>query len=231
MFGRFTMSIRKLQLGLTEAETLYSALCKGIANSKGFRHSLELHLRSAAQPFAPTVSTAFYGWGSYVNVPDCKHNATEQSKHTTLLYRGEPGLLQQLRLGLPGFDALVRMAEDACPGFEVAFAHVLQQSSPQACFGWHTDTATEGYEDVRKTLVVLLSDTESSMQIEGRSQPFVYSGVGCAALFDSDCMHCSGPASHGTIKVALMLRPTVADSVACDRLGAVWRAGVRELGS
>ena len=119
----------------------------------------------------------FNGWDSYINVVGATHNAKAQAKHTTLLYRGEAGMLQRLRAGLPGFDALERMALVACPGMQVAFVHVLQQSSAQACFSWHTDTETEGYGAVRKTMVVLLSDTASSMQVQDEPE-FVYSGVG-----------------------------------------------------
>ena len=115
-------------------------------------------------------------------------------------------MLQRLRAGLPGFDALERMALFACPGMQVAYVHVLQQSSAQACFNWHTDTETEGYGAVRKTMVVLLSDTASSMQVQDEPE-FVYSGVGAAALFDSDRIHRSGQASAGTLKIALMLKP------------------------
>ena len=37
-------------------------------------------------------------------------------------------------------------------------------------------------------MVVLLSDTASSMQVQDEPE-FVYSGVGAAALFDSDRIH------------------------------------------
>ena len=87
----------------------------------------------------------------------------------------------------------------------VAYVHVLQQSSAQACFNWHTDTATEGYERVRKTVVVLLSDTHSSMQIQGEPE-FYYYGAGSAAMFDSAIVHRSGAASPGTVKIALMMK-------------------------
>ena len=70
----------------------------------------------------------------------------------------------------------------------------------------HRDTETEGYGAVRKTMVVLLSDTASSMQVQDEPE-FAYSGVGAAALFDSDRIHRSGQASAGTLKIALMLKP------------------------
>ena len=206
-----------LRLDADHAIQLGDALRHGAVTAKGTANSLVLSLDGKPR--------GFRGWNSYNNVVGAKHNAKVQAKHTTLLYRGEAGMLQRLRAGLPGFDALERMALVACPGMQVAFAHVLQQSSAQACFNWHTDTQTEGYDAVRKTMVVLLSDTTSSMQIQGEPE-FAYSGVGAAALFDSDRVHRSGQASAGTLKIALMLKPmdvppSVANTIACAGVGAV----------
>jgi hypothetical protein len=103
------------------------------------------------------------------------------------------------------------MALAACPGTAVAFVHVLQQSSAQACFNWHTDTATKGYEHVVKTLVVLLSNTRSSMQVQGESE-FFYEGAGAAALFPSAAVHRSGVATPGTLKIVLMLKKAASTS-------------------
>ena len=211
------MSITSLYLDADHAIQLGNALRDGAVAAKSTANSLVLSLGGKR--------LGFKGWASYVNVVGATHNAKAQAKHTTLLYRGETGMLQRLRAGLPGFDSLERMALDACPGMQVAFVHVLQQSSAQACFNWHTDTETEGYGAVRKTMVVLLSDTASSMQV--RDEPeFVYSGVGAAALFDSDRIHRSGQASAGTLKIALMLKPmdvppSVASTIACAGAGAV----------
>ena len=211
------MSLTSLRLDAKHAIELGDALSRGAVAAKGTAHSLVLPLDG--KPLG------FNGWDSYVNVIGATHNAKAQAKHTTLLYRGETGMLQRLRTGLPGFDALESMALVACPGTQVAFVHVLQQSSAQACFNWHTDTETEGYGAVCKTMVVLLSDTASSMQIQGEPE-FAYSGVGAAALFDSDRIHRSGQASAGTLKIALMLKPmdmlpSVANITACAGAGAV----------
>ena len=210
------MSITRLSLPHDDAASLCDAIVDGINAAKGTDASLVMTLDGE--------TLGFRGWNRYSNVVGAKHNAKVQAKHTTLLYRGETGMLQRLRRGLPGFDALERMALEACPGMQVAFAHVLQQSSAQACFNWHTDTQTEGYDAVRKTMVVLLTDTMSSMQIQGEPE-FAYSGVGAAALFDSDRVHRSGQASAGTLKVALMLKPmdmlpSVASTTACAGVGA-----------
>ena len=171
----------------------------GVAAAKGTPHSLVLKLVPGEKPLG------FNGWGSYSNVNAGKHNVKEQSKHTTMLYSGDRSILLRLYLGLPGFEALGRMVRDACDDMEIAFVHVLQQSSAQACFSWHKDTDTQGYERVRKTLVVMLSESRSSMQV--MHEPiFVYEGAGSAALFDSDLVHRSGEASPGTIKIAVMLK-------------------------
>ena len=210
------MSITRLIFPHDDAASLCDAIADGITAAKGTDASLVMILDGE--------TLGFRGWNSYSNVVGAMHNAKVQAKHTTLLYRGETGMLQRLRRGLPGFDALERMALEACPGMQVAFVHVLQQSSAQACFNWHTDTQTEGYDAVRKTMVVLLTDTMSSMQIQGEPE-FAYSGVGAAALFDSDRVHRSGQASVGTLKVALMLKPmdmlpSVASTTACAGVGA-----------
>ena len=211
------MSITRLIFPHDDAASLCDAIADGITAAKGTDASLVMILDGE--------TLGFRGWNSYSNVVGAMHNAKVQAKHTTLLYRGETGMLQRLRRGLPGFDALERMALEACPGMQVAFVHVLQQSSAQACFNWHTDTQTEGYDAVRKTMVVLLSDTASSMQVQGEPE-FAYSGVGAAALFDSDRIHRSGQASAGTLKIALMLKPmdmlpSVANITACAGAGAV----------
>ena len=192
------MSVVSLRLDLGSAIQLSDSIRHGVAAAKNTANSMVLSLDGE--------TLGFNGWSSYIDVIGAKHNASAQAKHTTLLFRGEAGILQRLRVGLRGFGAVVDMALEACPGMEVAFVHVLRQSSPQACFSWHTDTATEGYADVRKTLVVLLSATSSTMQIKGEPE-FVYSGMGSAALFDSDRVHRSGAASAGTLKIALMLKP------------------------
>ena len=141
------MSITRLSLPHDAASSLFNAIADGITAAKGTDASLVMTLDGE--------TLGFRGWNRYSNVVGAKHNAKVQAKHTTLLYRGETGMLQRLRRGLPGFDALVRMALEACPGMQVAFVHVLQQSSAQACFNWHTDTETKGYGAVRKTMIVL----------------------------------------------------------------------------
>jgi len=210
------MSIARLSLQHDDAVLLRDAITDGITAAKGTDASLVMTLDG--KPLG------FMGFKRYNNVVGAEHNPKDQAKHTTLLYRGETGMLQRLRRGLPGFDALVRMALEACPGMQVAFVHVLQQSSAQACFNWHTDTETEGYGAVRKTMIVLLSDTKSSMQIQDEPE-FAYSGVGTGALFDSDRVHRSGQASSGTLKIALMLKPmdmlpSVASTTACAGVSA-----------
>jgi hypothetical protein len=191
------MSIRPVSMPAPAAERLHDALVRGVAAAASTPHSIILAL-GGPEPLG------FNGWGSYDSVRDARHDPLEQSKTTCLLYRGEPGMLERLRYGLPGFDAVARLVADEAPGFKIAFVHVLLQSSAQATFAWHRDNETEGYGRVRKTLVVLLSDTLSSMQVKGKA-PFQYGRRGSGALFGADEVHRSGAASPGTVKVAVML--------------------------
>ena len=138
------MHITNMHFSYEPAKQLSEDLKLGIANAKGTTNSLVLKLDGE--------KLAFNGWSNFKDIVGTAHNAKMQAKHTTMLYRGEPGMLQRLCTGLPGFGALVDMALAKCPGMEVAFVHVLQQSSQQACFNWHTDTATQGYEKIRKTM-------------------------------------------------------------------------------
>ena len=70
---------------------------------------------------------------------------------------------------------------------EIALVHALFQDSPQARFDWHRDNEVKDSEDVERTIVILLSDTQSSMQVEGFEE-YAYDGQGSAVLFDSGAM-------------------------------------------
>jgi hypothetical protein len=147
----------------------------------------------------------FHGWNTYSNVA-AEHDPAQQSKHTCVLYRGERGMLPRLSTVLSGFGYVIALANSAAPDMEIALVHVLFQDSPQARFKWHRDNEVEGSEDVERTIVILLSDTRSSMQVKGFKE-YAYDGQGSAVMFDSGEVHRSGHASAGTVKVALFLRP------------------------
>jgi hypothetical protein len=181
------MSIQSLQLNPHDAARLHDAVLRGLAAAEGTSHSLVLTLGERAP------ALGFNGGASCVDVVGA-----------AALPRRD-GMLERLCSGLPGFGALARLALEACPGMAVAYVHVLQQSSAQACFNWHTDAAAEGYERVRKTLVVLLSNTHSSIQAEGEPERN-YKGAGSAALFDSASVHRSAAATRGTVKIAITLK-------------------------
>ena len=83
-------------------------------------------------------------------------------------------------------------------------------------FHWHRDNEVEGSEDVERTIVILLSDTQSSMQVKGFKE-YAFDGQGSAVMFDSNAVHRSGHAAAGTVKLAIFLRPR------CPRLSASWR--------
>ena len=191
------VAIQPVSMPAPAAEELHDALVRGAADATNSPHSIVLALGGP-------VPLGFNGWDSFGDVNAARHNPREQSKKTSILYRGEPGMLERLRRGLPGFEAVTELVADVAPGFKIAFVHVLLQSSAQATFAWHRDNETEGYERVRKTLVVLLSDTPSSMQVRCQA-PFQYGRRGSGALFGADEVHRSGAASPGTVKVAVML--------------------------
>ena len=177
-------------------------MCQGVAAAQKSEASANLLLHMKGRLYS------FHGFGTYQFVRSPVHQPLEQKKVAILLYRGEPGLLPTLRKELPGFNALCTFAELHCAEMEVAFVHALFQTSPQACWDWHTDTGTKGYERVKRTLVVQLSNTISEMEImdkDGRVHTLSY-GQGGAVLFDSNARHRSGTATRGTIKMTLMMR-------------------------
>jgi len=115
-------------------------------------------------------------------------------------------MLQRLSALLPGFGDVLVLADRVAPNMEIAMVHALFQDSPQARFRWHRDNKVKGSEDVECTIVILLSDTRSSMQVEGFEE-YAYDGQGSAVLFDSGAVHRSGHAAAGTVKIAIFLRP------------------------
>lgn len=189
-----------LHFDVHEARRLHAAIRKGVAAAQQSSASLVLQLQGC--------QCSFYGFSTFQYVRTPVHRPLQQRKVAILLYRGERGLLKMLRRELPGFGALCAFAEGHCPGLQIAFAHALLQSCPQACLDWHTDTGTQGYEHVKQTLIALISDTSSTLDIldnDGSVHTVAYR-QGSAVLFDSNRRHRSGTASRGTLKIALMLR-------------------------
>ena len=133
------MSITSLFLDAEHAIQLGNALRHGAVAAKSTANSLVLSLGGKR--------LGFNGWGSYINVVGATHNAKAQAKHTTLLYRGEAGMLQHLRAGLPGFDSLERMALDACPGMQVDFP-------PQTSLGLNSGNVPPGGKIVEMYIYV-----------------------------------------------------------------------------
>lgn len=194
-------AIQHASLDRSEAIQLCRSLNAGIAAARE-RSSLTLTLEGREY--------RFYGWDGFKQVRAHSHDATAQAKHTILIYRGERGLLGLLRRALPGFDAICTLAEKTCPGLRVGFVHGLRQGCAQACLDWHADSDTQGYRRVQKTMVTCLTDTETHLDVEvlpGVVQTFPYQGEGSTLIFDAGLRHRSGPASAGTLKVALMMVP------------------------
>lgn len=198
-------SFVQLHLAEDAAHRLHDAICAGVRAAE----------RNNDHPGAPRLVLrlqgrrySFYGFGTFDAVRAREHVPLSQEKVAILLYRGEAGLLTTLRQELAGFEALCSLAEANCPGLVIVYAHVLLQSDAQACLDWHRDTETRGYRHVKKTLVVLISDTRSTMDIvdeDGSVKTLTYRDRGSAVQFDAGCEHRSGKASPGTVKVALML--------------------------
>eukprot|EP00966_Prymnesium_polylepis_P002855 64948-Prymnesium_polylepis.1 len=94
----------------------------------------------------------FHGWDTYHNVAAKRHDPRQQSKHTCVLYRGERDMLPRLSAVLPGFGAVIALANSAAPDMEIAMVHALLQDSPQARFHRHRDNDVEGSEDVERTI-------------------------------------------------------------------------------
>lgn len=193
--------VRRAQVDRTDAVRLRDALTTGIAAAEGLP-SLTLTLEGRAY--------RFYGWNDFEQVRSAAHDPSAQTKSTITIYRGEPGLLALLRRALPGFDAVCTLAEQACPLLQIGFVHGLIQSCAQACLDWHVDRETIGYKQVQKTVVTCLTDTDTSLDVQaadGTVHGFRYNGEGSTIIFDAGLLHRSGPASQGTLKVALMLVP------------------------
>ena len=183
------------------AALLLDSLQSARKAAKGHKETLRI-------PGCGKEQAAFYGWDTYNNVACAKHEPRQQAKHTCVMFRGETAMLQRLSAALPGFSNVLALARHAEPDMEIALVHALFQDSAQARFHWHRDNEVEGSEDVMRTLVILLSDTVSSMQVDGYEE-YTYTGQGSAVLFDSGALHRSGHAATGTVKVALFLRPRV----------------------
>ena len=220
--GQPPTSITSLQLSLDNARRLSEALHQGFEDARGYSsrgYSCSLALKLDGEEGSPT---GFHGWSDFRAVRGTKHNAKAQRRVTAVLFHAKHGMdkLGKLRAGLAGFVALERLAYGAAPGHQVHAVHVLRQSSQQACSDFHRDNAVLDYRCVRKTIVVLLSDTPSSMQMEGEEE-FIYEKMGAAAIFDSGSSHRSGNAAPGVLKAVLMLSekshaPCHADVEVCD---------------
>ena len=93
---------------------------------------------------------------------------------------------------------------------EIIGIDILRQSTngkngaKEALFGWYVDNQNEKIES-EMTIVILLSDTASAMQIAGLKE-FDYDRVGCAACFQSKLWHRSAFAAEHTTKLSLFCK-------------------------
>ena len=153
----------------------------------------------------------FQGYNSYGKTHADHLDAKEQSKFTTVL----PGdRVELLRLGIGGFPEMLDFCKEIAGSLEFLSAHILRQDSPQARFRWHRDTE-QGTHYVL-TIVFLLSQTKSTMQVAGFDE-VDYLGPGSGVAFPSDSVHRSGHADPGTLKIALFFGNPPGPSGSCRK--------------
>eukprot|EP00966_Prymnesium_polylepis_P195061 4521833-Prymnesium_polylepis.1 len=127
-----------------------------------------------------------------------RHNPAEQFKATCVLGPLAP-MWQYCRL-LPHLSCILAFVCCQFPGREVAFVHLLDQTSDQAKFDLHTDNAPhlgDGYDTIELSCVFCLTDGPSSMQVAGY-EVFSYDGAGQGCVFHSALWHASVHAAPGT---------------------------------
>ena len=100
-------------------------------------------------------------------------------------------------------------------GLAIVKMDILRQSETgedgkrEALFSYHTDT--EEVISAEVTATILLTETETSMQVLGY-RPIYYHGVGSGCMFRSDLYHQSVTASEGTMKITFFLERDEDDS-------------------
>lgn len=139
----------------------------------------------------------FQGYNSYGKTHADQLDAKEQSKFTTVL----PGdRIDLLCSAIGGFSEMLSFCQEFAGSLQFLSAHILRQDSPQARFRWHRDT--EQGTNYVLTIVFLLSQTKSTMQVAGFEEVH-YLGPGSGVAFPSDSEHRSGHADPGTLKIAI----------------------------
>lgn len=132
-----------------------------------------------------------------------RHSPSDQYKTTCAI---EADRLWLFVTVLPHLDEIVQFCEAFKPGKQVAKLHILDQSSEQSIFDWHTDndpSLGDGYGDIAVSFVFSLSYIQTHLKVAGAGKEFVYETIGSGACFDPSLFHKSGsveaPSEHTSI--------------------------------
>ena len=196
-----------LSVSVQDADELYNALIKAyeIGAEHGYKDG-ELYVTHE------TSSTrkrwmAYAGFSTYaLNHGDKDdQNGNRQKKCTTVV----PGKdLTFLCNAIPAIRPLANMAREyAC--MDIAFIDILRQSSTgeqggkESLFDWHRDNDGDRAK-VRLTIIFLLTNTKTSMQVCGFDEMH-YGEQGSGVAFMSKMWHRSCFAEAGTMKIAFFM--------------------------
>ena len=191
--------VMPFQVDTETAGKLYQELVEGFRKGKK-KHGVD-------EGILVLNHTKYTGYNMYPNhkgSPDKTEAKNNQKVATTSI------LGRQLRNVRNSLDVLhIIIAEvESLTGLVVAKMDILRQSETgkdgkkEAIFSYHRDTIE--VTNAIATAAILLTNTESSMQVLGY-RPIPYHGVGSGCMFASDLYHQTVRASEGTMKVTFFL--------------------------
>ena len=150
---------------------------------------------------------AFAGFDTYtLNQGDQDDNNGLRQKKCTTSIKGKD--IPLLKSAFPALKTFIE-AVLSYSSMEIAFIDILRQSSTgqfggkESLFNWHRDNDGDRTK-VRQTIIFLLTDTDTSMQVLGYDEMH-YNGAGCGVAFVSNMWHRSMNAAPGTMKIAFFL--------------------------
>ena len=205
-----TTATSTLSISTEHAQNIYRELAMGYGRAifEGYVHG-ELYVAfktsSKREQFI-----VFNGYDSYAFHQGDKQDETAalNQKKTTSVISGKE--LPRISKAMPALTSLVDFVKESYPGMDISFVDVLRQSSDgmygskEALFDWHKDNDSPERSKVTRTVIFLLSDTKSSMQVCGFDEVH-YKGQGSGIGFMADMWHRSGFAEPGTMKIAFFL--------------------------
>ena len=157
----------------------------------------------------------YHGYNMYPNHKGSPEEAEARNNQkwatTSILGRD----LRNIRKSLDALYVITTEVENLT-GLVIAKMDILRQSETgkggkkEVIFTYHRDT-TEVSKAIA-TATILLTNTESSMQVLGY-RPILYHGVGSGCLFASDLYHQTVRASEGTMKITFFLVRDLCDPI------------------